>query len=93
MKDKKMLNIEQQERLQQAEQQVLQHKKGNPPKFKNTIDRISRQERRNPYRTKYRNDRVPVGSGVFMIGKWFNSWSAIFTPKRTKFKGWMRKAS
>ena len=88
-----MLNIEQQERLQQAEQQVLQHKKGNPPKYKNTIDRISRKERRNPFRTKYRNDRKPINHGGYMIGKWYDSTMAIFTPKRTKFKGWMRKAS
>jgi hypothetical protein len=78
------------------DQPVQEHKKGNPPKYLNKIEYTKTKMPRRLRKlrvTKYKNDRVPLGSGVFMIGKWQDSTKAIFQPKRTKFKGWMRKAS
>jgi len=66
-----------------------EHKKGQAPKYRNALDRISRRERRNPLKQKYRNDRKPVGEGFIQVGIAWNG-QAMFFPKRKKMKGWQR---
>lgn len=79
------------EKLQQQQPEAtVEHKKGNPPKFKNALDRISRRERRVDNRQKYNNDRSPKNSGSFSMGVNWDG-SAIYHPKRGKMKGWMKE--
>lgn len=75
--------------IQQDQQQQPEHKKGNPPKYKNAIDQISRRERRSAFRTKYNNNRKPKNAGFLNMGTGWDG-SAVFSPKRTKLKGWQK---
>lgn len=76
------------EKQNQQEQQQVEHKKGNPPHYRNFV---SRRERRNPFRTKYRNDRKPVGTGFLNMGVAWDG-QVIYFPKRKKLKGWQKEA-
>jgi len=74
---------------QNDQQQLTEHKKGNPPRYKNAIDRINRRERRNDFRTKYNNDRKPKNSGFLQMGLGWDG-SALYRPNRGKLKGWQK---
>lgn len=76
---------------EQQQTETLEHKKGNPPKFKNALDRISRKQRRNDTRTKYNNNRKPKNSGFIDMGIQRNT-AVIFIPKKKKLKGWQKKS-
>lgn len=79
------------EKQNQQEQQQVEHKKGNPPRYRNAMDLRSRRERRNPFRTKYRNDRKPVGTGFLNMGVAWDG-QVIYFPKRKKLKGWQKES-
>lgn len=73
----------------QQETKIPEHKKGNPPKFKNALDRINRRERRKDNLVKYNNNRIPKNSGFLNMGVAWDG-AVIYMPKRKKFKGFMR---
>lgn len=78
------------EKQNNPEVQQVEHTKGNPPKYKNALDRISRRDRRAEYRTKYNNDRTPKNAGFIIMGIGKN-YAVVHFPKRHKIKGWQRK--
>jgi len=75
---------------QQQTTEPVEHKKGNPPKFKNALDRISRRQKRASFRKKYNNNRIPKNTGFLQMGAPWDD-RAIFQPKRKKLKGYQKK--
>ena len=75
--------------IQQEQQQPAESKKGNPPKYRNAIDQISRRDRRASLRTKFNNDRKPKNSGFLNMSTAWDG-SPVFFPKKTKLKGWQK---